>query len=276
MSLVVRGRVLRALLALPLLAPSRLRPRVGLRHREPGRPGHGLRRRLRRAGRRPLRHLLQRGRHRLPEGQAALRGRRLRRRLSTDFTGSGPYPAAGTLEKSDRGLGVLPTLYYSQQVGERRYVGLGVSRPFGFKSQWDNPDTFTGRYICLECQISSWSINPTIAYKVADRFAVGAGLDVRFASFKTRRAACRRAPTPSRCRPTSRSCTLDSGTDTGVGFNVGLLASPTENLSIGLSYRHKVAIDHGAQAELRPDPDRQHGGGRRGGPGPARARSPPR
>ena len=42
--------------------------------------------------------------------------------------------------------------------------------------------------------------------------------------------------------------TLDSSTSTGVGFDVGLLASPTENLSIGVSYRHKVTIDHAAQA----------------------------
>ena len=44
--------------------------------------------------------------------------------------------------------------------------------------------------------------------------------------------------------------TLDSGTETGVGFNLGLLAMPTENFSIGLSYRHEVTIDHGAQANF--------------------------
>ena len=42
--------------------------------------------------------------------------------------------------------------------------------------------------------------------------------------------------------------TLDGSTKTGIGFNVGLLASPTENLSIGISYRHKVSMDHAAQA----------------------------
>jgi len=40
------------------------------------------------------------------------------RRLSTDFTGEGPNPPVGTLESSSRGLGVLPAFYYSQQVGE--------------------------------------------------------------------------------------------------------------------------------------------------------------
>ena len=44
--------------------------------------------------------------------------------------------------------------------------------------------------------------------------------------------------------------TLDSSTKTAIGFNVGLLAMPTENFSIGLSYRHEVTLDHEAQANF--------------------------
>jgi long-chain fatty acid transport protein len=43
---------------------------------------------------------------------------------------------------------------------------------------------------------------------------------------------------------------FESSTEVGVGFNLGLLASPTENLSIGLAYRHEVTIDHDAQANF--------------------------
>ena len=93
-------------------------------------------------------------------------------------------------------------------------IGLGVSRPFGVKSQWDNPDTFTGRYICLECQISSWSINPTIAYKVADRLSVGAGLDVRLSKFSLSRRLVA-SPNPFPVPTDVAELTLDSGTDTG-------------------------------------------------------------
>jgi long-chain fatty acid transport protein len=124
-----------------------------------------------------------------------------------------------------------------------------VSRPFGVRSRWENPDAFSGRHICLECKISSWSINPTIAYKLADRFSVGAGLDVRLSNFSlSRRLTASPNPFPE---PTDvAELTLDSGTDTGIGFNLGLLASPTENLSFGLSYRHEVSIDHSAQADF--------------------------
>jgi len=169
--------------------------------------------------------------------------------LSTDFTGEGPYPAAGTLESTDRGLGLVPTLYYSQQVGDTVYVGLGVNRPFGFRSEWNNPDQFTGRYICVECKVDSWAINPTLAWRVEDRLAIGAGVDVRFSSFRTVRRL-QASPNPFPVPTDVAQSTFDAGTDVGVGFNAGLLAMPNEDFSIGLSYRHKVTITHDAQVSF--------------------------
>jgi len=60
--------------------------------------------------------------------------------LSSDFTGEGPFPPVGTLESSANGLGVLPAIYYSQQVGDSTVIGLGVSRPFATRSEWELPD----------------------------------------------------------------------------------------------------------------------------------------
>jgi long-chain fatty acid transport protein len=246
MILSVRGRVLRALLALPLLALPASVHASGFAIESQGARAMGF------AGAYVAQAADPSAIFYNAAGIGFLKGKQLYvagafTSLSTDFTGSGANPPAGTLEKSDHGLGILPAFYYSQQLGEKTVIGLGVSRPFGVRSKWDNPETFTGRYICLDCQISSWSINPTVAYKLADRLSVGAGLDVRLSSFKlSRRLIADPNPFPE---PTDvAELTLDSGTDTGVGFNVGLLASPTENLSIGVSYRHKVAIDHSAQA----------------------------
>jgi long-chain fatty acid transport protein len=169
--------------------------------------------------------------------------------LNTDFTGEGPNPPAGTLESSSRGLGVLPALYYSRPIGETAAFGIGVNVPFGFRSEWENPDQFTGRFLCLDCRVRSWGINPTFAWKVEDRFAIGGGLDLRFSNFKqVRRLGAEPNPFPV---PTDvAELTFESGTEVGVGFNLGLLASPSEDFSLGLAYRHKVTIDHDAQADF--------------------------
>jgi long-chain fatty acid transport protein len=165
--------------------------------------------------------------------------------FNTDFTGEGPYPGAGVLESTDRPFAVVPSFYYSQQVSDTVRVGVGVNRPFGYRAQWENPDEFTGRFICLDCEVSSWGVNPTVAWQVRDRLSIGVGVDVRFSNFRmTRRVIADPAAFPV---PTDvASLVVDSDTDTGIGFNVGLLASPSESVSIGLAYRHRVSGDFGA------------------------------
>jgi long-chain fatty acid transport protein len=246
MNQMVRGRVLRALLALPLLLLPALGRASGFALESQGARAMGF------SGAYVAQAADPSAIYYNAAGIGFLKGKHvyvgaLFGGVSTDFTGEGPYPAAGTLESSDRGLGLLPTIYYSQQVGERLYVGVGFNRPFGFKSSWDNPDQFTGRYICVECELGAWGLNPTVAWRVEDRFAIGAGLDLRFASFKTVRRL-QASPDPFPVPTDVAQYTLDGGTDTGVGFNLGLLASPTEDFSIGLSYRHKVTAEHDAQA----------------------------
>jgi len=163
--------------------------------------------------------------------------------IGTDFTGSGPYPPAGTLEKTDRQLMVLPSLYLTSQVSDNLVVGIGFLQPFGYHAKWQNPDSFTGRYICVECEVRSWSLRPSLAYKIEDRFAVGFGLDVRFSSF-SHLQRIQGVPTDGGDPIDVAELFIDSATDTGFGFNVGLLASPSERVSVGLVYRHKVTAQY--------------------------------
>ncbi len=202
MSLAVRGRVLRALLALPLLAFPAAVHASGFAIESQGARAMGF------AGAYVAQAADPSAIFYNAAGIGFLKGKQLYGAgafagLSTDFTGSGPNPPAGTLETSNDGLSILPAFYYSQAVGEKTVIGLGVSRPFGIRSKWDNPDTFSGRYICLDCQISSWSINPTVAYKLADRFAVGGGarrapVEVQALAPPDRRP--QPLPGPDRCR----------------------------------------------------------------------------
>jgi long-chain fatty acid transport protein len=164
---------------------------------------------------------------------------------NTDFVGEGPYPPVGTLESTDRPFTVVPSLYYSQQVSDTVRVGVGVNKPFGYRAQWENPSTFTGRFICVDCEVKTIGVNPTVAWQVRDRLAIGFGVDLRFSSFKLeRRILADPAAFPV---PTDvASLVVDSESDTEVGFNVGLLASPSDTVTIGLAYRHKVSGDFGA------------------------------
>ncbi len=169
--------------------------------------------------------------------------------LTTDFTGEGPAPPVGTVETSSRGLGLLPAVYYSRSIAGHTVLGVGVYEPFGFRSEWTNPSLFSGRFVCFDCSIRSWSVNPTLAFRLADRLSVGFGVDVRLSTFKQQKRMTA-TPNPFPVPTDVAQMTLEGSTSTGVGWNVGLLASPSESLSVGLAYRSKVTIDHDAQARF--------------------------
>jgi long-chain fatty acid transport protein len=167
--------------------------------------------------------------------------------LGTDFTGEGPFPVEGTFEQTERRLGILPSVYYTQQVSRRWVVGLGFYAPFGFRSEWTSPDEFTGRYICTDCQVRAYDLNPTLAFKIADRLAIGGGVSLRFASLEHhQRLLAEPNPFPE---PTDvGELSIEGASDTAIGWNVGLLASPSEQLSFGLHYRSAVSVEYSATA----------------------------
>ena len=248
MTLAVRARSLRALLALPLLAVPASLQASGFAIESQGSRAMGFAGAYVAQATDPSAIFFNaagigflKGKHLYITGALSSR--------SSDFIGVGPKPPAGTLESSTRSVAVLPSIYYSQQVGDKAVFGLGVSRPFDNRLEWQNPDAFTGRYICVACQIDSWSINPTIALRLADRFAIGAGVDVRFSSFELRHRLLA-DPNPFPVPTDVAEQTIASSRDRGIGFNVGMLAMPSENVSIGLAYRHEVKIDHAAQASF--------------------------
>ena len=168
----------------------------------------------------------------------------------SDFTGADPFPGKGIKEKDDVGFLVPPAAYYTHQFSERTVLGVGVNAPFGLKSRWADPDTFTGRFVSVMADLKAFSINPAVAYKLADRLAVGAGVDVRLSTVIFERRVPLVNPFTQRVVDVA-TARLKSDTSTGVGFNVGLLAKPTESLAIGLSYRHKVNLEYTGSGVFR-------------------------
>jgi len=198
-------------------------------------------------------------------GIAFLRGKQLYGGLtgirpSVDFTGDNPFPGASVTESGDAGVLLPLAVDYTQQVAERLVFGVGLHSPYGLRTRWKDRDTtFSGRFISKEAQVDSVSINPTVAYKLQDRLAVGAGLDVRLAKIFLEHNVGAINPFTQRVLDVA-TVELRSNWATGIGFNLGLLARPAEGLSIGVAYRHKVKVDFRGDATftLIPSGSRQH------------------
>ena len=61
-------------------------------------------------------------------------------------------------------------------VGERIRLGLGVSVPFGLKTEYDAD--WVGRYQGIKSELRTINVNPTISYALSDGLAVAVGVAV--------------------------------------------------------------------------------------------------
>ena len=85
---------------------------------------------------------------------------------------------------------ILGNMYFSQPIlrgsefGDLT-VGLGMFTPFGLETDYQ-PD-WVGRYAALRTKLTTIDLQPTIAWRW-DRFSIGAGLDVQYASARLTQA----------------------------------------------------------------------------------------
>jgi long-chain fatty acid transport protein len=187
-------------------------------------------------------------------GIAFLRGSQLQAggalvRPRTTFTGADPAPGSDVVERTDGAALFPPSLYYTHQFSERLVLGAGLTRPFGTRPQWESPDAFSGRFLAQRVDLSSYAFSPTAAFRLADRLAIGAGLDVHVGSLSARRRIPGVHPTTHQLVDAG-SIRIDGDRDTALGFHVGALARPMENLSVGLQYRSRIRHDFHGTAEF--------------------------
>ncbi len=161
---------------------------------------------------------------------------------------SGLGVTLGTEESGDLGKdAVIPNFYYSQQVGDYVFLGLGVNVPFGMGTEYD--DNWIGRYHATESDIQTININPSLAFKLGDHISVGVGANAQYLDAKLSNAVDFGLVLDNLGVPGGPySTTLDGtstveGDDWGFGWNLGLLVEPVEGSRIGVHYRSKIKYE---------------------------------
>ncbi|KMJ92360.1 fatty acid transporter [Achromobacter xylosoxidans] len=149
----------------------------------------------------------------------------------------GTRPTGG--DGGDAGnLGVVPNLYGSWQLSEKWFIGLGIGAPFGLMTEYD--DGWAGQYHSNKFEIKTININPSIAYKVNEKFSMGFGVNWQHidANYKKKTVVPVALP-GGRTVFTNGDADLNLKGDAW-GWNVGFMLQPTEDTRIGLSYRSKI------------------------------------
>lgn len=207
--------------------------------------------------------------------------------LSGYTTGSaaaapGLLPVDGVTTFSDvnaTSSAVVPSVFYTRTINDQITAGIGMFSDFGFATEY--PADFAGLEMADLSDIVSVNINPSIAYKVNDKFSVGAGISIVYmhAEISSTRYSgaetCVRpdiAGVPASMLPCASTVTplpptidplpiqpgmnvqqLD-GNDVTWGWNIGGLYQFTDNARIGLSYRSEVEadLDGDVTSDLQP------------------------
>jgi long-chain fatty acid transport protein len=161
-----------------------------------------------------------------------------------------------TSDLKDRNIPV-PALYYVQPIGKSLAFGLAFGAPYGLSTEW--PSDALGRFLGYKSKVEGIYIQPTIAWKVGDRFALGFGLDLTQTRLELKQHAdLYYVPIPG--TPFTFG-TIPGGVPKGtdfadiqlkgdsmqIGYHVGALIKPSKMFSVGLRYlsRQESKVDDG-------------------------------
>ena len=122
---------------------------------------------------------------------------------------------------------LVPASYNSYQVNDRLWVGYSTTAPFGMVTK--NPPVWAGNVFGMTSKVTSFDINPTIAYKITDTISVAAGLQVMWFGARLTSAI-----------PFSSGVATLKGISWGYGFTLGTTWKPVDGTEVGLGYRSSV------------------------------------
>jgi long-chain fatty acid transport protein len=128
---------------------------------------------------------------------------------------------------------------------------LGVTTPFGQSTEWkkDSAFQYTAPYFA---EMKVVNVNPTVARKLTDTIAVGAGVDVFWSQLDLRQMFPWSMVTHNMLDVPGRA--KFEGDGTGVGGNAGITWQFTPRQLLALSYRSPVKVNYDGDFEISQIP----------------------
>jgi long-chain fatty acid transport protein len=150
------------------------------------------------------------------------------------------YDGPGGSDETDGRIYVVPSGYFAMPIDEagRWFAGIGAYSPFGLGTRWADT-SLVANYVTL-AEVRLVNINPTVAYAITDRLAVGVGVDYIWSRVINRYIDN---------QMTFGEIDMDARGDAW-GYNLGLQFQATDTISLGLTYRSGYTIPYEGDVEL--------------------------
>lgn len=136
------------------------------------------------------------------------------------------------ITRAESPLTLAPFAYVATPLDSAHHwiVGLSVNSPFGYDTKW--PADWQGRSLVRESRIRSLYIQPTVAFRVSNRFSIGGGVDLVGADYMLDRAVGEFDATAASFKASGK----------GIGFNLGIYGRAGDAIAFGITYRSTVKV----------------------------------
>lgn len=174
-----------------------------------------------------------------PAGILQLEGHQVRfggHVLTVDSNYTSP---SGQKVDTETGPQPVPQVYYVNAPKDERYAwGVGIYAPFGLALEW--PDTAPFLTVGQEGELLYATVNPVLAFKLSDKFDLAVGPTINRGDLTIRQSV-----------PLVPGGLFQfDGSDTQLGFTLGMMYRPIEKWSVGLSYFSATEMDFDGSTTL--------------------------
>lgn len=148
---------------------------------------------------------------------------------STQNVGLGGGPISGGDGGNPYEPSPVSNGFFTYQINDQFWAGLGVSAPFGLANEYD--EGWSGRYDSVKTELLTIDIQPSVAFKVNDQLSLGAGLNIQYAD----------AELTNTVSDTAEGLGTLEGDDWSYGYTLGVQYAPWESTVFGASYRSAIS-----------------------------------
>ncbi|HEX5830871.1 MAG TPA: outer membrane protein transport protein [Gemmatimonadaceae bacterium] len=153
-----------------------------------------------------------------------------------------------------------PHLFATWNVRPRLSLGIGAYVPYGLTSQWE--ENFPGRFSAKMASLQSIYVQPNIAYElVPGRLAIGGGPVIAHSTVELEQALDLSTQRTSATGPTFGQLGIPLRTefaranveadDIAYGFNLGVHATPTPAVQLGVRYLSEIEFEYEGDVNFR-------------------------
>lgn len=151
---------------------------------------------------------------------------------SNEYTLVAPFSGESETENI-----LVPSAHYvANAMGDFRW-GLSMVAPGGLTKRWESPYQ---KLYAEEFTLKVIEINPSMSYKVTDKFAIGAGVRLIYSEGVVNSDGGAIAPIKREMK----------GDTIEFGYNLAMIYKPTDDINIAATYRSNIDLDEEGEANL--------------------------